>query len=148
MQKNKLCIIEPIALNDYNAGFFEVLNSLKKVKTPTVTEFQRMLTQLSANPNHYIFVMKCGKQNIGAVTVLLEPKFIYGGRCLAHIEDFVILNTYQRQGYGQQLMHFILEFCNDKQCAKIALCSRTSAEQFYLKNKFSQIGKYFAFYIE
>lgn len=62
------------------------------------------LKEVNTNPLHKIFVAVTTNDNksqvIGTTTLLLEPKFIFGGGKVGHIEDVSVKARYQRKGIG------------------------------------------------
>lgn len=80
---------------------------------------------------------------IGSCTVTYTPNLTRGARQHALIENMVIHTHYRNKGLGKQLMQYAIEQAWQRDCYKIALLARASAEtaRFYESLGFSGTGK-------
>ena len=140
-------MIRALEVTDYDKHYLALLNQLRPVESYESSSFERVYKDYQDNNQHYIFVIEEENVIVGTITVLLETKFIYEGRKLAHIEDLVVHEDHRKKGYGGKLVDYCVDFCKEQGCKKIALCSRKTAEEFYNKKGFDIIGNYFAKYL-
>ncbi len=61
---------------------------------------------------------------IGTTTLLVEPKFIFSGGRVGHIEDVAVRTGYQRRGIGFKLVKYATEQ------AELMGCVRTGTRLF------------------
>lgn len=143
--KNKLSrgnnldyIIRPIEMKDITEGqFLKVLENLS-VKVIARNQAQRILQTIESNPLHKIFVAVQKNIVIGAVTLLVEPKFIYEGGKVAHIEDVVVKKQFAGKGIGSSLVKFVIDVARtDFRCAKVILDCSDENVGFYERLGFS-----------
>ncbi|MDQ6668013.1 MAG: GNAT family N-acetyltransferase [Thermoproteota archaeon] len=67
---------------------------------------------------------------VGTTTLVVEPKFIFGGRRVGHIEDVAVRAGYQRKGIGFKLVNYATEQAAIMRCVRTVLdCSDESALQ-------------------
>src|SRR6476620_7526911 len=88
--------IREIQENDIESGgLLEVLDNLAPVEGLTKPAAKTILKEIKSNPLHRIFVAVL-QEGIdrglmtGTTTILVEPKFIFGGGRVAHIEDVAV----------------------------------------------------------
>ena len=88
--------IREIEENDIECGgLLEVLEYLAPVGGLVKPAAKAILKEIKSNPLHRIFVavVQDGRNQgliIGTTTLLVEPKFIFGGGRVAHIEDVAV----------------------------------------------------------
>ena len=140
-------MIRALEVTDYDKDYLALLNQLRPVEAYDSSSFERVYKDYQDNKQHYIFVIEEENSIVGTITVLLETKFIYEGRKLAHIEDLVVHEDHRKKGYGGKLISYCVDFCKEQGCKKIALCSRKTSEEFYYKKGYDVIGNYFAKYL-
>ncbi len=117
-------IIRRLEERDLDNGYLRVLDSLGLTSTLTLEAALRVFERIRKNPNHVILVAVRGEQVIGAVTLLIEPKFIHNGRNVCHIEDLVVHNNHRGQNIGYELTAAALRHAENSDCYKsIADCS-------------------------
>jgi GNAT superfamily N-acetyltransferase len=130
--------IRPIKLKDITEGqFLKVLENLS-VKVVARNHAQRILQTIESNPMHKIFVAIQKNIVVGAVTLLIEPKFIYDGGKVAHIEDVVVKKEFAGKGIGSRLVKYAINVARtDFRCAKIILDCSDQNVSFYERLGFS-----------
>lgn len=89
------CIIRDIKKIDIRKGqFLELLENLSTNPIKNKQKAYDIFDEITSNSLHRIFValMKSKSKQIliGAVTLLVEPKFIYEGGRVGHLEDVVV----------------------------------------------------------
>jgi glucosamine-phosphate N-acetyltransferase len=131
-------IIRGIETKDITEGqFLKVLENLS-VKVIARNQAQRILQTIESNPLHKIFVAVQKNIVIGAVTLLVEPKFIYDGGKVAHIEDVVVKKEFAGKGIGSSLVKFAIDVARvDFHCAKVILDCSDKNVGFYERLGFS-----------
>ena len=108
-----------------------------------------ILENILTNNNHNIFLYIDSSNNIlGALTLLVEQKFIHNGKCAAHIEDFVVKQEFRGQNIGKDLIHHAINYAKDHNCYKIILDTNSKLEKYYTSygfiNKGTTMGLYFS----
>ena len=133
--------IREIREEDIASGFIEVLKGLTQVGDLTGEKALNILNAIRKNPLHKIYVAVSGSGRIlGATTLLVEPKFIHGGRSVAHIEDVVVAKTSRTTGIGRALIEHALENAKKFGCYKCILDCDRNVVGFYKKLGFSEHG--------
>lgn len=130
--------IRAIQLKDITEGqFLKALENLS-VKVVARNQAQRILQTIESNPMHKIFVAVQKNIVVGAVTLLVEPKFIYEGGKVAHIEDVVVKKQFAGKGIGSSLVKFAIDVARtDFRCAKVILDCSDENVGFYERLGFS-----------
>lgn len=98
------------------------------------------------NKNHHILFYTKDEKIIGAITLLIEQKIIHNGRCVGHIEDFVVLEEYRGLKIGSLLLEHVILLCKQNNCYKCILDCSPSIEGYYLKKGFTNKGTYMGLY--
>lgn len=68
---------------------------------------------------------------VGTASLLIEPKYIHGGRPVGHIEDVVVTPLYRGQGVGAALVGRCMEESAKAGCYKVVLDCDEQVEGFY-----------------
>ena len=113
--------IRQIQENDLFQGFLESLDSLRKASDLEEKNAKLILKKIRSNQNHVIMVADLDGQIVGAITLLIEPKFIHQGGLVGHIEDVVVRSELQSKGIGEQLVNAALEYAKNHGCYKTIL---------------------------
>lgn len=123
---------------DIEEGGF--LDTLKNLSSNPIMEKKRafqILDEINSNPLHKILVAvgrsKANSIVIGATTLLIEPKFIYSGGRVGHIEDVVVRDGYQKKGIGKKLVACATLLAKKMQCVKVILDCSNENIPFYRK---------------
>src|SRR5437867_9118209 len=98
-------IIRDIKKIDIQKGqFLRLLENLSSNPIKNKQRAYEIFKEITSNPLHRIFVavMKSKSKEIvvGATSLLVEPKFIYEGGRVGHIEDVVVRVGYEKKGIG------------------------------------------------
>jgi glucosamine-phosphate N-acetyltransferase len=105
-----------------------------------------ILREIKSNPLHRIFVAVVVHDPaiqgliIGTTSLLVEPKFIFGGGRVGHIEDVAIRAGYQRKGIGFKLVRQATEQAVLMGCVRIVLDCSDENVSFYEKVGFTYHG--------
>ena len=138
--------IREIEENDIESGgLLEVLDNLTPVEGLTKPAAKTILKEIKSNPLHRIFVavLQEGIDRglmIGTTTLLVEPKFIFGGGRVAHIEDVAVRVEYQRKGIGFKLVNYATEQAAAMRCVRTVLDCSNENIPFYEKIGYSYHG--------
>jgi glucosamine-phosphate N-acetyltransferase len=99
-----------------------------------------ILKEIKTNPLHKIFVAVTNDNQdwvIGTTTLLIEPKFIFGGSKVGHIEDVSVKVQYQRKGIGLKLVNHATNQAALMGCVKSVLDCSDENVPFYQKVGYS-----------
>tara|TARA_B110001450_G_scaffold166218_1_gene154953 strand:- start:7598 stop:8035 length:438 start_codon:yes stop_codon:yes gene_type:complete len=97
--------------------------------------------------NHNIkFYLDEENNIIGAITLIIEQKIIHNGKCVCHVEDFVVLEKEQKKGVGALLLQHVLQIAKQKKCYKVILDCHPLLENYYIKKGFSRKGNNMGLY--
>ena len=138
--------IREVEENDIESGgLLEVLENLAPVGGLSKPAAKAILKEIKSNPLHRIFVavVQDGRNQgliIGTTTLLVEPKFIFGGARVAHIEDVAVRAEYQRKGIGFKLVNYATEQAARMRCVRTVLDCSDENIPFYEKIGYSYHG--------
>jgi glucosamine-phosphate N-acetyltransferase len=138
--------IREIEENDIESGgLLEVLENLAPVGGLSKPAAKAILREIKSNPLHRIFVavVQDGRNQgliIGTTTLLVEPKFIFSGGRVAHIEDVAVRVEYQRKGIGFKLVNYATEQAAIMRCVRTVLDCSDENIPFYEKIGYSYHG--------
>ena len=83
----------------------------------------------------------------GAITLIIERKFIHNGQYVCHIEDVVVSENVSGQGYGKEMINHAIEYSKKIGCYKTILnCNdklKTYYEKFGFFNKNYEMSLYY-----
>tara|TARA_A100001015_G_C14713013_1_gene602878 strand:+ start:231 stop:665 length:435 start_codon:yes stop_codon:yes gene_type:complete len=96
--------------------------------------------------NHNIFFYIDNNVIYGAITLIIEQKFIHNGGKVGHIEDFVVLEEHRKKRIGSLLMNYAIQLSEKNNCYKIILDTNPILESFYNKYRFKNKGMYMGLY--
>ena len=128
-----------------NGGLLEVLENLAPVGGLTRPAAAAILKDIKSNPLHRIYVAVVQEDTeqglvIGTTTLLVEPKFIFGGGRVGHIEDVAVRAGYQTRGIGFKLVKYATEQAVLMGCVRIVLDCSDKNIPFYEKIGYSYHG--------
>lgn len=111
--------------------YLEAIENLA-VQVPDVRRALEVLLEIESNPLHKVFVAVYKNLVLGSLTLLVEPKFIYSGGRVGHIEDVVVRKDQMKRGIGGSLVKFALDVARrDFHCTKIILDCSNENKKFY-----------------
>ena len=91
------------------------------------------INQLRAQGNAFVVVAHRRSDDaiLGCGTVLLEPKFVHGGACCAHIEDIVVTARARGQHVGQAIIECLVCIARHAKAYKVILNCSDNNVGFY-----------------
>ena len=135
--------IREIEETDIESGeLLEVLENLAPVVGLTKPAATEILKEIKSNPLHRIYVAVVNEgidrsMVIGTTTLLVEPKFIFSGGRVGHIEDVAVRTGYQRRGIGFKLVKYATEQAELMGCVRTVLDCSDENIPFYEKIGYS-----------
>jgi len=138
--------IREIEENDIESGeLLEVLENLAPVGGLAKPAAKAILKEIKSNPLHRIFVavVQEGIDQgliVGTTTLVVEPKFIFGGGRVGHIEDVAVRAEYQRKGIGFKLVNYATHQAAVMRCVRTVLDCSDENIPFYEKIGYSYHG--------
>ena len=125
----------------------ELYNYFGENKELNCENFNEILKNILQNNNHNIFLYLDNSDNIlGALTLLIEQKFIHNGKCVAHIEDFVVKQEFRSQNIGKDLMNYAISYAKQNNCYKVILDTDSKLVNYYRNYGFVNKGIYMGCY--
>ena len=133
-------VIRPIAIDDIDKGYFELLSQLTTAEKPSKELFKERVEKINKRNCERILVCEYvpEKKIIGTITTIIELKFIHGMSKVAHVEDFVVDSEYRKMKLGTKLIQLAIESAKKEGCYKIILDCNDSVKAFYEKVGFIQ----------
>ena len=137
--------IREIEENDIESGgLLEVLENVAPVGVLSKPNAKAILKEIKSNPLHRIFVAVEDGRNegliIGTATLIVEPKFIFNGGRVGHIEDVAVRAQYQGEGIGFKLVSYATEQAAVMGCVRTILDCSNENISFYEKVGYSCFG--------
>ncbi|CAN8069654.1 unnamed protein product [Agarophyton chilense] len=138
--------IRPLEEADLQRGFFDVLSQLTESPPLSPEKFGRLLRVQRELDIQLTLVAVRGEKILGTGSVMIEPKFIRGGRPAGHIEDIVMDASVRGKGVGKQIIERLVTYAKEKGCYKVVLDCGDHNVPFYQKCGLKQMGKQMAHY--
>ncbi|CAJ1030412.1 putative Acetyltransferase (GNAT) family/Acetyltransferase (GNAT) domain containing protein [Leishmania utingensis] len=76
------------------------------------------------------------QQILGTASLIVEPKFTRGGKCVGHVEDVVTHPERRGQGIGRKLLSNLVEIAGASNCYKVILDCTDDMVAYYCKAGF------------
>ena len=133
-------IIRELRKDDLWNGFLTTLDSLRQTSDIGRNKAEEVFEKINSNPDHIIVVAELDGKIVGTTTLLIEPKFIHGGRLVGHIEDVVVDKNFEGQRIGEKIIKYLLEFAKNRGCYKTILDCTDDVKPFYEKLGFKHIA--------
>lgn len=123
-------------------GFLSLLSQLTSVGEVTEAMFNEQLAKVERRDREHIIVVerlnpadrKPGEPAVLAcATLVVEHKFIHGGRCVGHVEDVVVHSSTRGTGLGKMIIHRLTDMAVAAGCYKIILNCENKNIGFYEK---------------
>ena len=132
-------LIREMVKDDIYRGFLDCLNQLSEFEISIDKAKQIFEERKSAGIFTAVAMQDNGCSGVlGTASVLIEPKFLKGGRNVGHIEDVVVDEKVRGSGIGQQLMDYLIQFCIKNRCYKVILNCSNKNIPFYENLEFVQ----------
>jgi glucosamine-phosphate N-acetyltransferase len=77
---------------------------------------------------------------IASGTIIIEPKFIRGGKNVGHIEDIVVKSTYRGRHLSKDILNILKNIAGENNCYKVILDCNEEIQRVYIKSGFEQKG--------
>jgi len=119
---------------------FSLLEQLTDAPIIDIELYNNIISDISNNIYHNVFVYTKYNKPIGMITLLIEQKLIHGGSCVARIEDLVVDKKYNGQGIATKLLNHVITIANKNNCYKIILDCKSDLIPFYEKYGFKMRG--------
>lgn len=126
-----LTSIAPLRLVDIGQEYFDTLDSLRSVGDLSLERARNILLGLQTNPVYHHFAARKSGQTVGALTLLVEQKFIRNGGLAGHVEDVAVHRDYQGRGIGKQLVETADSVSRELGCYKNVLSCSEENVPFY-----------------
>jgi len=135
--------IAEISASDLDNGFLESLDNL--IEGTSIIGGPKaagILREIKSNPLHKIFVAKAGRADTnnaehltvaGTTTLVVEPKFIFNGGRVGHIEDVSVRKGFEKMGIGSKLVSHATSVAKEMGCVKVILDCSNETMPFYEK---------------
>ena len=144
---NIISIRNIIICNKKCDQLIQLYNNFGENKELNYENFNDILKNILQNNNHNIFLYLDDSNNIlGALTLITEQKFIHNGKCVAHIEDFVVKKEFRSQNIGKDLMNYAINYAKQNNCYKVILDTDSKLVNYYRNYGFVNKGIYMGYY--
>ena len=140
-------LLSELKREDLDLGFLQTLDNL----IPGTSQLDRskaesIVKEIETNPFHRIFIVYAIREDnkdggdatvakkvvVGTTTLLVEPKFIFGGGRVGHIEDVCVRKEFQGLGIGGWLVNHATMVAESMMgCIKIVLDCSDETMPFY-----------------
>ena len=100
-------------------------------------------------PDYQLYVAMVQGEIVGVFALLIMDNLGHLGAPSGVVEGVVVREDWRRQGIGQKMMGFAMEYCKSRGCYKLALSSnlqREEAHRFYERLGFRKHG--YSFVVE
>lgn len=130
--------IRPVGEDDGDNGLFDVLSQLTEAPAMGREEFVKLLNEQNAqNARLTIVAVDAEGRVLGTGSVMVEPKFIRGGRPCGHIEDIVVDKKARGMQLGKRIISYLVDHCKERGCYKVMLDCADDNVPFYEKCGFN-----------
>ncbi|CAG8573567.1 8508_t:CDS:2, partial [Funneliformis mosseae] len=134
--------IRPLASDDYERGFLDVLSVLTVIGNITKAQFLGTLTaqtcSLTSHNHEYFTLVIVSPQNriVGAGTIFVERKFIRNTGLVGHIEDIAVDKNQQGKKLGLRIIQALKYTGAKTGCYKVILdCSEKNVNNIDFREK-------------
>ena len=77
---------------------------------------------------------------IASGTIMIEPKFIRGGKNVGHIEDIVVKSTYRGRHLSKDILNILKNIARENNCYKVILDCNEEVKKVYNSSGFEEKG--------
>ena len=142
-------VARPLQPDDYDKGYFELLQDLTVAPQIPRGKFQEIYSKLSNYPYFIVVLEDTTTQKLaGSGTLFVEHKFIRGGGKVGHIEDIVVGKNYQKRGLGKRVIEILTGIAKFQSCYKVLLDCDQDVAKFYEKCGYKQKGVWMSLYFD
>lgn len=121
-------------------GELEGAFSGSKLRDMDYHAFDVALTKVLANSVLVLAEERVSGAVVGCGKLVLDYKMHYGGACVGHVEDLIVLASRRGQGIGRMLLAELVHAARDARCYKIILQCADHNVAFYQKSDFAVRG--------
>ncbi|EDO40254.1 predicted protein [Nematostella vectensis] len=128
--------LRPLASDDYNKGFMDLLSQLTKIGNVTEEKFlKRFNAMRDHHGTYYIIVVENTKADkiLASGSLIVEQKFIHEIALRGRIEDIVVDDSCRGRRIGQLIVETLLLLSEKLGCYKTSLECRDPLLGFYKK---------------
>lgn len=129
--------IRKLERGDLRKGFLESISNLFKVGL-TAEEAENTYERIRDNPVYRIFVAELNGEIVGAITLLVEQKFILNGARFGYVEDMAVKKCFEKRGIGKRLLEAAMEEAKKEGCFVVRLDCSDETIGFYAKAGFKK----------
>jgi glucosamine-phosphate N-acetyltransferase len=130
--------VRELQKQDMNRGFLSSLDNLiAGTSELEKSRAEKLLQEIKSNPLHRIFVAVLQENVVGTTTLLVEPKFLFNGGRVGHIEDVSVRKGYEKMGIGHTLVKYATDIAREMGCVKMVLDCSDATMPFYEKLGYS-----------
>eukprot|EP01135_Chromosphaera_perkinsii_P004108 Nk52_evm15s270 gene=Nk52_evmTU15s270 len=129
-------LIRPLAKEDYEKGYLDMLTQLTTVGDITKGEFEKRFDEMVSCENTYrITVVEDlnTKKLVCCGTIFIEKKYIHRMAARGHIEDIVVDENYRGMKLGKLIIEVLTHVGKKCGCYKISLDCDSKNVPFYQK---------------
>ena len=119
-------------------GYLKTLSNLAEVGELDRKEAEKILEKIYSQGSQILIAITNEGQIIGSVTLMLEQKFLRGGKLAGHIEDVVTRKGYEGIGVASALMKKAIQIAKEGGCYKLILDCNKKLISFYKKFDFQE----------
>lgn len=127
-----LCVRE-LREDDLRNGFPETLDALRPTSGIDPAAAAAVFERLRRNPDTIVAVAEQDGRIVGAGTLHLLRKFLYGGSVAGHVEDVAVAAGRQGSGVGSAVVRYLLSRARQAGCYKTVLYCEDGLMPFYGK---------------
>jgi len=126
--------LRPLQLGDYRAGFLQILGQLTKVGDISEEQWEERFRGMKRKEGTYFVtvledIQTC--QVIGAVTLVVEQKFIHSCSQVGRVEDVVVSDKYRGRQLGKLMVSVATILARKLDCYKVTLNCTDKMTKFY-----------------
>ena len=126
-----------ITEKDINEDYISLMSQLSNTLSTDINKLKTFFKNNIENNNNIIqYIFRKNNENVGLITIIIEPKFIHDCSFVGHIEDVIIDKKFRGYGYGKKLIEFAINECKIKNCYKVILDCNKKNINFYKKTGF------------
>ena len=129
-------IIRELSLDDYEQ-YIKLINQLRPIGCDISKEKYINIFNIIFK-NNKVFVAVIDSTIVGAITLIIEQKFIHNCSIYTRIEDIIVDNNYRNKNIGKQLVKYAIDYSKSKSAFKITLTCKKYLQTFYEKNNFEE----------
>ncbi|CAG9577425.1 putative glucose 6-phosphate N-acetyltransferase [Leishmania major strain Friedlin] len=115
----------------------ELLSHLTSAPALSQEELEQLhARRVLAGVRTRVAVSSTTQKILGTASLIVEPKFTRGGKCVGHVEDVVTHPDCRGQGIGRELLSSLVEVARASDCYKVVLNCTDDMVAYYSKAGF------------